>query len=219
MNKTIQVINQSTMEFKPDQTIVELTITNLHNTYEEALRMSQEESKRVKDMLVKFGLSRDEMKTSRFNINTEYKYKRDSLGLEKKEIVGYKYSHTITVKFGIDNELLSRILYSLNERKASIHVDLSYSIKDKDELEKQVLDKCIKEAKEKAKLIALSSEVELGMIEKIQYSKEERDLYHHIYEGRMLYSKYDCCEIGGPIDIDPESIKISQGIIIDWEIK
>ena len=219
MNKTIQVINQSTMEFKPDQTIVELTITNLHNTYEEALRMSQEESKRVKDMLVKFGLSRDEMKTSRFNINTEYKYKRDSLGLEKKEIVGYKYSHTITVKFGIDNELLSRILYSLNERKASIHVDLSYSIKDKDELEKQVLDKCIKEAKEKAKLIALSSEVELGMIEKIQYSKEERDLYHHIYEGRTLYSKYDCCELGGPIDIDPESIKISQGIIIDWEIK
>lgn len=216
MNKTIQVINQSIMEFKPDQTIIELTISNLHDTYEEALRMSQEESKRVKEMLVTFGFPRDEMKTSRFNINTEYEYKKNNSGLERKVIVGYKYAHTITVKFGIDNELLSRVLYSLTERNSSIHVNLSYSIKDKDELEKQVLDKCIKEAKDKAKLIAESSEVELGMITKIQYSKDDRELYNHIYSGRMLY---DCCELSGPMDIDPESIKVSQGIIIDWEIK
>lgn len=216
MNKTIQVINQSVLEFKPDQTIIELTITNLHETYEKALFMSQEESKRVKGMLVKFGFSKDEMKTSKFHINTEYEYKKTNSGLERKVIAGYKYSHTITVKFGIDNELLSKVLYSLTERKASIHVNLSYSIKDKDELEKQVLDKCIKEAKEKAKLIAKSSDVELGMITKIQYSKDERELSGYIYSGRMLQ---DCYELRGPIDIDPESIKVSQGIVIDWEIK
>lgn len=216
MNKTIQVVNESTMKFKPDQTIIKLTISDMYDTYEEALRMSQEETRRIKNMLVKLGLIREEMKTSYFNVNPEYDYKKTKDGLERKIIIGYKYTHAITVKFGIDNQLLATILFTLTEGKATIHIDLSYSIKDEDELEKQVLDKCIKEAKEKAKLIATSSEVELGDIVNIQYSKDERELYNHVYRGRMVD---DYCSNGGTMDINPHDIKISQGIIIDWEIK
>ena len=70
--RTIRVTGKGQIKVHPDMTRITIDLKGIYPNYDETLRHSSEDTEKLKDILVKFGFERTDLKTLSFDIDTEY---------------------------------------------------------------------------------------------------------------------------------------------------
>ena len=70
--RTIRVTGKGQIKVHPDMIRITMTLTDRCKDYAETLRQSSEDAETLKDVLSDFGFERSELKTLRFDVDTEY---------------------------------------------------------------------------------------------------------------------------------------------------
>lgn len=136
--------------------------------------------------------------------------------INKRRFIGYICEQHVLLEFKMDLKRLSHLLTAIAQAIVQPEMNVQFTVKDKTNVMNQLLKLATKDAKEKADILAESSEVHLGDLLKIDYSWRDKPLYsstNYNIENRQMLR-----ETTNPPAMEPEEISISDTVTFVWEI-
>ena len=215
MERTIRVKGKGKISVKPDTIKITIKAEGLHWNYGETIEQSTQDTRILRDALKNAGLDPKDLKTTYFWIDSKYESYRDKNDDYKEKFVGYEYEHRTYIKFENDNKILGKVLYELAHCDVKVKFDINYTVKDKEKVKNDLLEKAVKDSTTKAKVLAKASGVKLKEILNIDYSWGEIDIYSSPMDDLMVCkaaSTYD-------IDIEADDIDVQDTVTITWTIE
>ena len=218
--RTVRVTGKGQIKVHPDMTRITMTLQGLDWDYSETLRRSSEDTEELKSVLEPFGFRPSDLKTLRFDIDTEHESYREG-DTWKQRFIGYKFEHVVKVEFESDNDRLGNLLYALAHCKLQPEFRISYFVKDPESSKNELLGKAVADAKEKASVLTAAAGVVLKDIQSIDYSWEEINFeYQPMGKAMLMADSLTESASGGHYDmnLEPDDIEVSDTVTVIWEI-
>lgn len=216
--RTIQVTGKGAIKLKPDMTRFTLTLSGTYPEYVDAVEHAAMDGEKLKDALESLGFARSDCKTLSFRVSekTEHVYNADD-GV-KERFVGYEYRHLMKLEFDSDADLFGKVLYALGHLPFQPRFDIGYLLKDQESAKKRLLERAVKNAQEKASILARAAGVTLAEIRTIEYSWQEIDFSVRMVENLLLQSRTVAERYSYGVNLEPNDVEVSDTVTVVWEI-
>lgn len=213
--KLITVTGKGTVYVKPDVTRLDLSLTSIHDTYEEAYDQAKSSVDKLTVVMGKCGLPANQPKTIKLDINKKTKSEYDKYGHYTNEVfVGFELSHRVKIDLGMDNVLLNKVVKLIGENLKQAEIKIGYTVKDARPHQLRMLEKAVKDARDKAEIMAKSCGCRLGEVKSINYSVQEIIVYS---EARMIHSAEEAIGCNPEsLDITPDDLGASEMVSVVW---
>lgn len=218
MDRLLKVAGEGTLRFRPDTICAELTLDGTNPSYAEAICDAQKASEEVKNALVSAGFDAEASKTSDFRVETEYEGYRDKDGNWKQKFAGYRYVHTLKIKFAADNVRLGAFIAALTPCEARPLFSFGYTVKDAAEAKRRLLSEAVKDCGEKAETLARAAGVKLGKLVQMEHAQTAEEIAARPVQPMRLM-KAEAASAAQSFEISPEDIEVSEKVIMVWEIE
>ena len=216
MERTITVKGTGNVKVSPDLTIVSLMLKSVDKDYEKAVLQASQKLAGLQDALQTAGFDKSLIKTSNFNVNTEYEGVRDKDGNYRNVFAGYACTQGLKLEFDFDTKMLSAVLSAIAGCISEPELSIRFSVKDKDAVNEALLVSAAENARKKAEILTKASGVSLGELLSINYNWGELNVYsdtnYMVEEACMRNAK--CMSL----DIAPEDISVSDSAAFTWRI-
>lgn len=213
--KTIRVMGTGNVKVAPDTTRLTFEVDSLHDTYENAYREASTGNGEMKSFLESFEIDKDALKTTDFSITKETEWSRKE---DKYVFLGFKLRQALYLDLPIDSVLISRVIATLGDAWPELEVKISFIKKDAHDAKLQILESAVKDAREKAEVIAATLGHKLGSIISADYSKRSIDINFKEAEPLGLRCE-DCADMNGGIDFTPDDLEASDTIETVWYLE
>lgn len=213
--KIIRVMGTGNVSIKPDTTRLEFEVESLHADYAKAYETAAIGNGELRRALQSLSIAPDSLKTVNFGIKKYFESVREK-GDWKQVFKGFKLQQMLRLELPIDGKLVSKALVALGKAWPDLEVDISYVRKDVKQAKLDMLEEAVKDAKQKATVMAAALGYSLGDLVSIDYSKREIDISYH--EDRMACRDY-LAEPSSSLDITPEDIESLDTVETVWTLK
>ena len=219
MPRTITVKGMGRITTSPDYVVISMSLMAQDNDYEETMELAAKKIEYLNASLEEIGFEKKSVKTTNFNVRTDYERVKDRNGNYKSVFNGYICSHRLKVEFDFETKRLAQTLYAISKCLAEPELSISFTVKDPSAVNKELLKSATINAKEKAQILCEASSVELGQLLTIDYNWGELNIVSHT--DYMLEEKCMAMPVGGlaDIEIEPDDIDVSDTATFVWEIK
>lgn len=217
--RTIKVTGKGKSRVTPDAIRLTLIMEETYPEYQETFRHSAQDTAKLRDLLVQLGFKETDLKTLYFYLDTKYEQVQ-MLGSYERQFVGYQYNHEMKVEFPFDNDRLGKILQALAASPLNPRIKIGYTVRDPEAVKNDLLGKAVRDAAEKAEVLASASRVRLKEIQSADYSWGELDLtVYPIHDNclREAVSDAECDEYY--LGIEPDEMEVEDTVTIVWEIE
>lgn len=217
MERLITVKGIGNISVTPDLIIITMNLVSHKYNYDETMKLATESVNELEKAIEEVGFNKKDLKTTNFNITTSYKSYYDENNNYNSKFDGYKCEQDLKLEFDLDMEILSKVITAITKSKVEPRFNIRFSVKDKDEINKELLIKATENARSKAEVLTKAARVTLGRLVSIDYNWSEINIYSNTtYE--IENKSYAIAETYAP-SIEPEDIKISDTVAFVWEIK
>ena len=166
----IHVEGEALEYVSPDQVILNIEFKKKGESYNAVLNEGIESVKTfIEQILIPNSIDKEELKTRSFTIEEDKKYNNK---LKKYEKVGFLFNQEAVLRFDYDKILLAAIMISLSNLKNPPLCYVEFGLKDKKEVQKNILSKAYEDAKIKAEAIAIASKKKLKDCIKTEFLKK-----------------------------------------------
>lgn len=221
MKKMIRVTGRGQISILPDRICLFFSLEELRDTYREAVKASNESVNELRRIFEKLGFDGKELKTTKFEIESVFKNEKNKKDEWKKVFKGYKYTHMLKIEFDLDHDLLGKILNKVSRCECHPEFEISYTIKDKEAVKNNLLERAVKDSRAKAEVLAKAAGMNLDELLSIDYSWGEVELtcspYGKLMDGMLEDEDY--CAAVEPIKLEPDDIKASDTVTVVWKLK
>lgn len=212
--KIIRVMGARNVKVAPDTTRLTFEVDSLHDTYESAYNEASMGNEEMKSFLESLEIGKDSLKTTNFSITKETEWNRKE---DKRVFVGFKLSQSLYLDLPIDSVLISRVIATLGDAWPELEVNILFIKKNAHDAKLQILESAVKDAREKAEVIAATLGHKLGGFVSADYSKRSVDINFRTEENLRLRCE-DCTEEKG-IDFTPDDIEAGDTIETVWYLE
>jgi uncharacterized protein YggE len=214
--RTLTVKGIGNVKTAPDLVIILMNLTTTTPDYTKTTECAAMDIEAIRKAIVSTGHDRQALKTTDFNIKTEYESIKDAAGNWKQKFKGYSCIHHLKLEFDLDIKRLGETLTAISKSGANPEFEINFSIKDKAAVQAELLEKAVANAAEKAAILAKASRVSLGAIKHIDYSWGELRLYSNtrFAEAGILESP---AAFG--MEIEPEDVDVNDSVTVIWGIE
>ncbi len=214
--KIIRVMGTGDVSIKPDTTRLEFEVESLHPDYAKAYETAAVGNAGLRRALQSLSIDPDFLKTADFGIKKKMDSVREKGGW-KEVFKGFELNQTLVLELPIDGKLVSRVLVALGKEWPDLEVKISYVKKDVKQVKLEMLENAVKDAKQKATVMATALGYTLGNLVSIDYSKHKIDISYH--ENCMWGGDCEMPEPTSSLDLTPEDIKSSDTVETVWSLK
>ncbi len=212
-DRTITVKGSGKLSMKPDLIIFSMILEVKAESYEDTMSLATEKVDALTKSLISVGFTEDDVKTTSFNVNSDYENYNDENGHWVRKFVGYKCDHRLSLEFDLDMAKLNNVMSAVSSSGANPEFDIKFSIKDKTFVTEQLLKDAVQNAASKAKVIAMAADVSLGEIISINYNWGEIELVSNTrYSEELRFAK-----VSAP-SITPSDITVDDSVTVVWAI-
>lgn len=216
--KTITVTGRGNIHIVPDVTRIELQIKCIFDTYDTAYRMAEENLKDIADVMTTCGLSAKLPKTIKFEIEKSYHNIYDEGHYTgEHEFDGYELTQRIKIDLGMDNMLLAKVVRTIGENMTETEISIGYTVKDPRPHQLKMLERAVKDATEKARIMAEAAGCSLGLVKSIDYSENELHIYSQARNICGAGEAAVCTE--SSLDITPDDLVGGEDVTVTWYLK
>ena len=216
--RTIQVTGKGKIRVKPDMMRLTITLEGTCKDYGVTLKRTSDDTEKLRTLVCGSDFAGEDLKTISFNVNTEYESYEEE-GVYKQRFTGYRYIHVMKLEFDSDNDRLGQLLAALSGSDLHPEFRISYTVKDREAAKNKLLADAVRDASEKAKILAGAAGVSLKEIQKINYSWGEVDLEVRPMNLMCEHSMKISSSAGGyDLNIEPDDIEVSDTVTVVWEI-
>lgn len=212
--RTLVVKGQGIASAEPDLTVLSFTVLGRDPSYSTAVEELNDRVEALRGDITKEGVGRHRLKTTNFQVRTEYRYDEET---GKREFLNYEASHRLRLELPLDKERLNRVLGRVATSTSEASVSVSFDVSDRESMKREAMRAAVTDARESAEVLAEASGVELGKIGRIDYSYVEIRSRSFSYDTRMR--AMDMKESAATPDIKPEELEASENVTIVWEIE
>lgn len=220
MPRTITVKGIGKVSAAPDSVVLSMGLESCDMDYEKAMNKASESIENLNAALEQVGFEKESVKTTNFNVRTDYEYRRKKDGVDERVFNGYVVNHQLKVVFDFDSERLAKALSAVGTCLAHPQLSISFTVKDTAAISEEMLRSATANAKRKAEILCDASGMELGTLLSIDYNWGEMNVY-----SKTRYNMEEDCMAapmmakGAAIDIEPDDINVSDTATFVWEIK
>lgn len=213
--KLITVTGRGNIHILPDVTRVEVKIDSIFRTYDTAYQMAESNLKDIGEVMEKCKLSKQLPKTVRFSIDKHYHSVYDKGHYTgEEEFDGYQLKQVIRINLGMDNALLTKVVRGLGENLTDVEIEIGYTVQDPRPHQLKMLERAVKDATEKAKIMASAAGCSLGLVKTIDYSEHEIHIYSQARNIGACKEAAACTEAS--LDITPEDLVGGEDVTVTW---
>ena len=216
MNRVIRITGTGNIKVKPDMTRVTMTISDMDKQYEKALAISAQKSESLRKIVSELGFSASDLKTVSFDVKVENTSYRDRNDNWRERFAGYRVNHCLKIEFESDNALLGKLLGAVAGCMAKPQFNISFFVRDAEGAKNLLLGNAIKDAKQKATVLAGASGVVLKEIQSIDYSWGE---LHFESRPQMMGTASEETYGDLMMDIEPDFIDATDNVTVVWAIE
>jgi Uncharacterized conserved protein len=124
-------------------------------------------------------------------------------------------NQSLSIELPLDSVLTSKVMSTLGAAWPELEVNISFIRKDSHDVKLQILESAVKDAREKAEVIAMTLGHKLGGIVSVDYSRRSID----VYVGREDYNMVaDLAESSGSqsVDYTPDDVEVGDTVETVW---
>ena len=217
MERTITVKGVGKATMKPDQVVIRLSFEATDKIYEQAMALAAQQVADLKQAFANAGFEKDVLKTTDFDIRTDYDRVKDRHDNYISVFAGYECSHRAKVVFDWKPELLAKALGAIAASMVNPTINIDFTVKNPAAVSDMILQDATRNAKQKAQILCDAAGVKLGQLIDINYNWGEIDVYAH-----TKYTMGDCLAAScAPcdIDIEPDDIQAGDTATFVWSIE
>lgn len=196
-------------------TRVELTLQSIHETYEEAYAQAKSNTERTSQIMKEVSLDVMLPKTIQLDIDKKTQNEYDKFGnFKSKKFIGFELDHKVRMDLGMDNVLLNNIIKRIGKMLKQAEISIGYTVRNPRPSQLKMLERAVKDAKEKATIMAKACDCKLGLVKEINYSVQELHVYS---QARMIHRADEamyCNEES--LDITPDDLAVSDKVTVIW---
>lgn len=213
--KLITVTGHGSIHVVPDVTRLQISLVSLHDSYEEAYRQAKIDIDKMRDIMSETKLDPTLPKTLNLDISKKTKSEYDKFGHYKSEtFLGFELNHEVKIDLGMDNVLLNQVVRLIGKRIKQAEINIGYTVKDQRPSQLKMLERAVKDAKEKATIMATACGCHLGLVKSINYAVHEIHIYS---QARNIHDAAEaaCCEESS-LDITPDDLAVADDVTVVW---
>ena len=216
--KTITVKGVGNVSVKPDYVVLSMSLETRNYDYETAMQEAADRIEHINKSLSTIGFEKESVKTTDFNVRTDYESKKDRNGNYYRVFNGYVVNHRLKVSFDFDTKLLSKALGTIASCIAEPELSISFTVKEPSAVNEALLKSATENAKKKAEILCAASGAKLGDLVNIDYNWGELNIYSRTnYDMEM-----DCLKAKAAtpysLDIEPDDIDATDTVTFVWQI-
>ncbi len=178
----ISVTASEEIYVKPDLAQTNFSVVTEERTVEDAMNLNSELMNKVIEAVKEKGVEEKDLKTIRFNISPQYEYPNNRWGGERV-LVGYEVTQTLQVKIR-DMDSIGEVIDAATGEGANRMGGLSFTIDDKEAIEKEARSQAIEKAKERAQTLSSQLGVRLGRL--LNFSENQGQSPRFYYEAKDI---------------------------------
>ena len=212
----IHVEGEALEYVSPDQVILNIEFKKKGESYNAVLNEGIESVKTfIEQILIPNSIDKEELKTRSFTIEEDKKYNNK---LKKYEKVGFLFNQEAVLRFDYDKILLATIMISLSNLKNPPLCYVEFGLKNKKEVQKNILSKAYEDAKIKAEAIAIASKKKLKDCIKTEFLKKSNSEFisNFAIEEGIITSPLEVQTKNIVNTLIPEDIKLSEKLYCLW---
>lgn len=211
----IRVTGSGSIHVVPDVTRIELSLVSIHESYEGAYRQAKNDTDKLKKIMEELKLDVTLPKTKSLDINKKTRNDYDRNNHYVGEVfLGFELNHHVKIDLGMDNVLLNNLIRLIGKKLKQAEINIGYTVKDPRPTQLKMLERAVKDAKEKANIMAKASGCKLSSVNHIDYSVNELHIYS---QARNIHGADEavCCEESS-LDITPDDLVVSDSVTVVW---
>ncbi|MCI5913759.1 MAG: SIMPL domain-containing protein [Christensenella sp.] len=217
MTRTITVKGVGSATAKPDYVIISMTLDAQDMKYEKAMELAAVHLEQLKASLAGTGFDKEALKTTNFNVRTDYQNEQDGNGTWKNVFNGYIVSHSLKIAFDFDAKRLPQTLGAIADCVAKPVLSIAFTVKDPTGVKEELLKSAAENARRTAEILCEASNEKLGRLVAIDYNWAELNIC-----SETRYSMADNC-LAAPmraksIEIEPDEIDTRDTVTFVWEL-
>ncbi len=213
MNKTITVKGTGKLSLKPDLTVVTMALKTVNKNYDKAMQEEDKLFAALKAALAGADIAEEELKTTNFNVWSEYEGRQDKNGVYRNVFKGYAVQNDLMLEFPFDTARLSKVLSLVAECVADPALNIRFTVKDRMAAEDELLKSAAKNARRKAEVLTAASGTKLGELVSISYSWDELNL-----TSSTTYGAMKCMDSCVEERITPMDVNVEDTATFVWEL-
>ena len=212
--QTIVVTGRGTCTFAPDVTRLTIRISADGKNYPVLYKLAQLNLQSIIQIVEQNDLSDKLPKTLHFDINKKEERRYDMHGnFVCNEFVGYTLEQQIKIDLPIDNKLLTVLIQAIGQTLSAAEINIGYTVKDSKPIKLRMLESAVKDAAEKAQIMATAAGCKLGCVRNINYVEQELQIYSQV---RTIECNQLSFVDGESLEITPDNLVASQDVTITW---
>jgi hypothetical protein len=216
-NGTIKVEGRGSIHVVPDVTRLTIRVKSVFKTYTDSYARAQENTHWIREILTYNKKNADLAKCIHFDISDHEKSQYNSSGSYVGSVKdGFELNQRFKIDIGIDPVLLNKIVRGIGKFIPDAQIDISYTVLDAHPITLKLIERAVKDAQEKAKIMALTAGCQLGGIKNITYGDRGFDV---VSEARYIHSNSEAkaC-VSNSLDIVPDDLSVSDSVEVEFYI-
>ncbi|MBE2287696.1 MAG: SIMPL domain-containing protein [Prosthecobacter sp.] len=160
----IRVQGKGLVSSNPDTVILTLDIESEHKQYAKAMEDAATRLELLRQALADVGLEAEMLKTNAFGVSVAQDYR------EGRHIFrGYTARHGLSLELPYDRAKVGRVFEAVTGSKAKAGLSLTFTVADREAVKRRVLEAAVRNARERAEVIAQAAGRKLGRIHAIEH--------------------------------------------------
>jgi uncharacterized protein YggE len=192
----------------PDTVILGLELVSEHKDYGKATADAGRKLELLRAALPKAGLTAEQLKTESFNIGVERDYNAGTYTFR-----AYSVKHHLNLRLPFEPVQLGRVLAAVTASNAKANLSLTFTVADAEEVKRRVLEDAVRNARNRAEVIAAAAGQKLGAIHAIEYGHTEILIRPAVHEMSGA-----CEEPAMNLDLNPADIEAEDTVLMAWEL-
>lgn len=210
--RVITVNGEGELSMRPDMAIVNLSVVERGSTVEDVTLAGNEKMGAVVAFLKGLGISEDDIKTTNYWLNPEYRYPEEG---GEPEIIGYSLNQNVRVEVKdltkVEDVIDGAVSAGVNQTG-----QLSFEIDDDSEARATAREQAFADAREKAEAMAKAANVRLGRV--VTFNESGGYYEPQPYMTRSFGADMAVSESAAPA-IEPGSQDVTVNVSVTYEIE
>lgn len=214
--RTISVLGKGSIHVVPDVTRIEVKVSAIFKTYNNAYDAAKEHTSWMVKILEYNKLSGKICKTTRMDISEHIVNDYDKghhVGSHKD---GYKLDLRMKVDIAVNNNLTNCIVRGVGKFIPNAEISIGYTVQDPRPIQLKMLARAVKDATDKANIMAEAANCKLGEVNLIEYGRSNLYIYS---QARNIHSNKEAmASTSESLDITPEDLVFSDEVKVEWTL-
>jgi hypothetical protein len=222
LQRKITVRGNGKLEVQPDFIKVYVNLEETNKDYKRAVASLNENAKTIVKCVTDSGLSKDNITTDDYFVNTKTRREKTLTGSFKQVFDCYVAKQKIVISFEKDIELLGKIIVFITQSLSEPDFSVDFTLKNVESVSQRLIENMAKDAYNKAKILCESAQAQIGKLLSVDYKWNDISSFKPVGETTVLedMTPFLAAEpIPAQPMFKPKSIRLEESAIFVWEIE